>query len=197
MVSVDDAFSPPKTVEQTRKLVEADQVFAIVAPMGSASAAAVQKYLNTQGVPQFLIQSGLTRWNNPKEFPWTISGLPTSDLEVGIYAKYIKSVMPKARVAVLYQNDDFGRSYLNALKAGLAGSAAEIVASAAFDLTEPTVDSHIVKLADTKADALLIGATARQTIQTLKKAAELGWEAADVCGLSRILGGTHLFRRGA
>lgn len=175
LVSVDDAFSPPKTVEQTRKLVESDEVFAIVAPMGGVGAKAVQKYLNTQQVPQFLIQSSLPSWNNPKEFPWSISGLPNSDLEVEMYARYLLKTTPKARVAVLYENDAFGRAYFTALTDTLKGREASIVASEAFDLNEPTIDSHIATLAATKADALLIGATARQTIQTLKKAAELGW----------------------
>lgn len=176
LLSVDDAFSPPKTVEQTRKLVESDQVFAIVAPMGGTTAKAVQKYLNDNRVPQFLIQSSLPNWNNPKEFPWSFSGLPNSDLEVGIYARYLLKTMPQARVAVLHQNDDFGRAYLTAMTNLLKGKGAKIVASEPFDLSEPTIDSHIVKLAATKADALLIGATARQTVQTLKKAAELGWK---------------------
>ncbi|MDE2361325.1 MAG: ABC transporter substrate-binding protein [Hyphomicrobiales bacterium] len=176
LLSVDDSFSPPKTVEQTRKLVEGDQVFAIVAPMGGTTAKAVQKYLNDKKVPQFLIQSSLPYWNNPKEFPWSISGLPDSDMEVSLYARFLLKKNPQARVAVLYQNDDFGRAYLTAMTADLKGTGASVVASEAFDLTEPTVDSHIVRLAASKADTLLIGATARQTIQTLKKAAELGWK---------------------
>ncbi len=176
LISADDAFSPPKTVEQTRKLVEGDGVFAIVAPMGSAAAIAVQKYLNKTEVPQFLIQSGLGRFNNPTEFPWTVPGLPSYALEVGIYAKYIRKTTPKANVAVLYQNDDYGRSYLAAMRSGLEGSSAKIVAAEGFDLTEPTVDSQIVKLAASNADTLLVAATAKQTVQTLKKAAELGWK---------------------
>lgn len=175
LLGADDSFSPPKTVEQTRRLVEGDQVFAIVAPMGGTTAKAVQKYLNDKGVPQFLIQSSLPSWNNPKEFPWSISGLPNSDIEVALYARYIKARTPHAKVAVLYQNDDYGRAYLTALTEELKGSGASIVASEAFNLTDPTVDSQVVRLAATKADALVIGATARQTIQTIKKAAELGW----------------------
>ena len=175
LLSVDDAFSPPKTVEQTRKLVEADGIFAIVAPMGSAAAIAVQKYLNKAEVPQFLIQSGLSRFNNPTDFPWTVPGLPNYALEVGIYAKYIRKATPKARVAVLYQNDDYGRSYLAAMKSGLEGSGASVVGAEGFDLTEPTVDSQIVKLAASGADTLLVAATAKQTVQTLKKSAELAW----------------------
>jgi len=144
--------------------------------MGGTTAKAVQKYLNEKGVPQFLIQSSLPYWNNSREFPWSISGLPDSDLEVGMYAKYLLKTQPAARVAVLYQNDDFGRAYLTAMTENLKGTGASIVASEAFDVSEPTVDSHVVKLAAAKADALLIGATARQTIQALKKSAELGWK---------------------
>lgn len=175
LISADDAYSPPKTVEQTRRLVESDQVFAIVAPMGGPGAKAVQKYLNAQGVPQFLIQSSLPSWNKPKQFPWSFSGLPNSDLEVGMYARYLLKTMPKARVAVLYENDDYGKSYLNALTEALKGKEATIVAAEPFDVSEPTIDSQVVKLAASKADALLIGATARQTIQALRKAAQIGW----------------------
>ena len=176
LISVDDSYSPPKTVEQTRKLVEGDQVFAIFAPVGGASAKAVQKYLNGKETPQFLIQSTLPSWNNPKEFPWSIAGLPATDIEVSMYARWIRKHMPKARIAILYQNDDYGRAYLTAMTDEMKGTPASVVASEAFNITDPTVDSQIVRLADTKADVLLIGATARQTIQTLKKAAEMKWK---------------------
>lgn len=175
LISVDDSYSPPKTVEQTRKLVESDEVFAIVAPVGGSTSKSVQKYLNGKEVPQFLIQSTLPSWNNPREFPWSISGLPATDVEVSLYASWIKNNMPKARVAILYQNDDYGRAYLTAMTEDLKGSGASVVASESFNVTDPTIDSQIVRLADTKADALLIGATARQTVQTLKKATELKW----------------------
>ena len=176
LISVDDSYSPPKTVEQTRKLVEGDQVFAIFAPVGGASAKAVQKYLNGNDTPQFLIQSTLPSWNNPKEFPWSISGLPATDIEVSMYARWIRKNMPRARVAILYQNDDYGRAYLSGMTDELKNAGAAVVAAEAFNITDPTIDSQIVRLADTKADALLVGATARQTIQTLKKAAELNWK---------------------
>lgn len=176
LISVDDSYSPPKTVEQTRKLVEGDQVFAIFAPVGGASAKAVQKYLNGRETPQFLIQSTLPSWNNPKEFPWSISGLPATDIEVSMYARWIKKKTPKARIAILYQNDDYGRAYLTTMTEEMKGTPASVVASEAFNITDPTIDSQIVRLADTKADVLLIGATARQTIQTLKKTAELKWK---------------------
>ena len=176
LLSVDDGFSPPKTVEQTRKLVESDGVFALFAPVGSAPSAATQKYLNTQKVPQLLIQSGLGRWNDPKQFPWSLSGLPNYEVEAATYAKYILENMPQARIAVLYQSDDFGIGYLNGLKAGLGGRAdAMVVAAQSFQLTDPTVDSQLLNLAASKADVLLIAATTKQTVQALKKMGEVNW----------------------
>jgi len=176
LISVDDGFSPPKTVEQTRKLVESDGVFALFAPVGSAPAAATQKYLNIQKVPQLLIQSGLGRWNDPKQFPWSLSGLPNYEVEAATYAKYILDNLPQARIAVLYQSDDFGAGYLNGLKAGLGGRAeAMIVGTQSFQLTDPTVDSQILNLAAVKADVLLIAATTKQTVQALEKMGEINW----------------------
>jgi branched-chain amino acid transport system substrate-binding protein len=176
LLSIDDGFSPPKAVEQTRKLVESDGVFALFAPVGSAPAAATQKYLNTQKVPQLLIQSGLGRWNDPKQFPWSLSGLPNYDVEAATYAKYILDNMPQARIAVLYQSDDFGVGYLNGLKAGLGGRAdSMVVATQSFQLTDPTVDSQLLNLAASKADVLLIAATTKQTVQALKKMGEVNW----------------------
>jgi branched-chain amino acid transport system substrate-binding protein len=176
LISVDDGFSPPKAVEQTRRLVESDGVFAIFAPVGSAPSAATQKYLNTQKVPQMLIQSGLARWNNPKEFPWSMSGLLNYEVEAATYGKYILEHMPQTRIAVLYQNDDFGLGYLNGLKAGLGGRAADmIVSTQSFQLSDPTVDSQTLTLAASKADVLLIAATTKQTVQALKKLGEINW----------------------
>jgi branched-chain amino acid transport system substrate-binding protein len=176
LISIDDGFSPPKAVEQTRKLVESDGVFAIFAPVGSAPSVATQKYLNTQKVPQMLIQSGLARWNNPKEFPWSMSGLLNYEVEAATYGKYILDHMPRARVAVLYQSDDFGLGYLGGLKAGLGSRADQIVVSTqSFQLTDPTVDSQMLTLAASKADVLLIAATTRQTVQALKKTGEINW----------------------
>jgi branched-chain amino acid transport system substrate-binding protein len=176
LLSVDDGFSPPKAVEQTRRLVESDGVFAIFAPVGSAPSAATQKYLNTQKVPQMLIQSGLARWNNPKAFPWSISGLLNYEVEAATYGKYILDHMPQARIAVLYQSDDFGLGYLNGLKAGLGSRAGEmIVSTESFQLSDPTVDSQTLTLAASKADVLLIAATTKQTVQALKKLGEINW----------------------
>ena len=176
LISVDDGFSPPKAVEQTRRLVESDGVFAIFAPVGSAPSAATQKYLNTQKVPQMLIQSGLARWNNPKAFPWSMSGLPNYEVEAATYGKYILEHMPRARIAVLYQSDDFGLGYLNGLKAGLGGRAADmIVSTQSFQLSDPTVDSQTLTLAASEADVLLIAATTKQTVQAIKKLGEINW----------------------
>jgi len=176
LLSVDDGFSPPKAVEQTRRLVESDGVFAIFAPVGSAPSAATQKYLNTQKVPQMLIQSGLARWNNPKAFPWSISGMLNYEVEAATYGKYILDHMPQARIAVLYQSDDFGLGYLNGLKAGLGGRAADmIVSTQSFQLSDPTVDSQTLTLAASEADVLLIAATTKQTVQAIRKLGEINW----------------------
>jgi branched-chain amino acid transport system substrate-binding protein len=176
LISIDDGFSPPKAVEQTRRLVESDGVFAIFAPVGSAPSAATQKYLNTRKVPQMLIQSGLARWNNPKAFPWSMSGLPNYEVEAATYGKYILEHMPRARIAVLYQSDDFGLGYLNGLKAGLGGRAADmIVSTQSFQLSDPTVDSQTLTLAASEADVLLIAATTKQTVQAIKKLGEINW----------------------
>ena len=176
LISVDDGFSPPKAVEQTRRLVESDGVFAIFAPVGSAPSAATQKYLNTQKVPQMLIQSGLARWNNPKAFPWSMSGLLNYEVEAATYGRYILEHMPRARIAVLYQSDDFGLGYLNGLKAGLGDRAADmIVSTQSFQLSDPTVDSQTLTLAASEADVLLIAATTKQTVQAIKKLGEINW----------------------
>jgi branched-chain amino acid transport system substrate-binding protein len=176
LISVDDGFSPPKAVEQTRRLGESDGVFAIFAPVGSAPSAATQKYLNTQKVPQMLIQSGLARWNNPKAFPWSMSGLLNYEVEAATYGRYILEHMPRARIAVLYQSDDFGLGYLNGLKAGLGDRAADmIVSTQSFQLSDPTVDSQTLTLAASEADVLLIAATTKQTVQAIKKLGEINW----------------------
>jgi branched-chain amino acid transport system substrate-binding protein len=176
LILADDGFSPPKTVEQTRKLVEADGILLMFTPVGSAPSIAAQKFLNMRKVPQLFLQSGLTRWNDPQNFPWSMSGLPNYGAEVRSYAKYIVANNPAARIAVLWQNDDFGKSYLEGLKNGLGDKAETmIVGSESFELTDPTVDTQIITLANRQADTFLIAATAKQTIQALKKAGDLKW----------------------
>lgn len=176
LLLADDAFAPPRTVEQTRKLVESDDVFLMFAPVGSAPGIAAQKYLNNKKVPQLFLQSGLARWNDPGHFPWSMAGLPNYGAEVRAFAKYILANRPSARIAVLWQNDEFGRSYLDALKQGLDNAADKMIAgSESFELTDPTVDSQMISLASSGADTFLIAATAKQTIQALKKTGDLHW----------------------
>ncbi len=176
-VSYDDAYSPPKTVEQTRKLVEGDEVLLVYNSLGTATNSAVQKYLNAKKVPQLFVSSGAAKWNDPKHFPWTMGLAPSYENEGRIYAKYLLKEKPAAKVAILYQNDDYGKDYLKGIREGLGAKAASmIVAEEAFDVSEPTIDSHIVKLKATGADVLMDIATPKFAAQTIKKAAELGWK---------------------
>src|SRR6476619_3808510 len=149
-VSYDDAYSPPKTVEQARKLVESDEVLIVFNPLGTPPNSAIQKYLNTKKVPQLFVATGATKWNDPKEFPWTMGWQPNYQSESQIYAKYILKNKPDAKIAVLYQNDDYGKDYLKGLKDGLGQKAASmIVLEESYEISEPTIDSHIVKLRST------------------------------------------------
>ena len=176
LLVADDGFSPPKAVEQVRKLVEADGVFAMFAPVGTATNIAVRKYLNDKKVPQLLLQSGISKFNDPKNFPWSLSGLPSYETEVKAFAKHILNVKPEGKVAILYQNDDFGKEYLAGLREGLGARAKQmIVAEQSFELTDPTVESQIIGLRGSGANVLLIVATQKQTVQALRKAHDLDW----------------------
>src|ERR1700739_1446379 len=146
-VSYDDGYSPPKTVEQARKLVESDEVLLIFNSLGTPPNSAIQKYMNSKKVPQLFVATGATKWNDPKEFPWTMGWQPNYQSESRIYAKYILKNHANAKIAVLYQNDDYGKDYLKGFKDGLGAKAASmIVAEDSYEVTEPTIDSHIVKL---------------------------------------------------
>src|SRR6188474_3290718 len=152
-ISYDDAYSPPKTVEQARKLVESDEVLLVFNPLGTPSNTAIQKYLNSKKVPQLFVATGATKWNDPKEFPWTIGWQPNYQSESQIYAKYILKNFPNAKIAVLYQNDDYGKDYLKGLKDGLGAKAASmILIEESYETSEPTIDNHIVKLKSLNAD---------------------------------------------
>jgi branched-chain amino acid transport system substrate-binding protein len=176
LITEDDGFSPPKAVEQTRKLVESEGVFFIFAPVGTAPGLAVQKYLNAKQIPQLFVQSGISKWNDPAHFPWSMSGLPNYDTEVRAFAKYILDKKPEGRIAILYQDDDFGKEYLSGMKAGLGAKAEPMLVRAeSFELTDPTVDSQVVTLQGTGADVLLIVATQKQTAQALRTAFKLDW----------------------
>lgn len=175
-ISLDDAFSPPKTVEQTRKLVEGDEVLLIAGPLGTSTGIAAQKYLNGRGIPQLLVQSGSSAFNNPKQFKWSLPGLPGYVNEARVFAQYILATKPDAKVGILIQNDDFGRDYLKGIKLGLQDSHERmIVATQTFALTDPTIDSQIVSLKASGADTLILAASGKATAQALRKAHEVDW----------------------
>ncbi len=169
-ISYDDAYLPPKTVEQTRKLVEGDEVLLVFNALGTATNSAVQKYLNIKKVPQLFVSSGAAKWNDPRNFPWTMGFTPSYQNEGRIYAKYLLKEKPGAKIAILFQNDDFGKDYVKGMKEGLGDKAGSmIVAEEAFDVSEPSIDSHIVKLKATGADVFFDVATPKFAAQAIKK----------------------------
>ncbi|MCK1712792.1 MULTISPECIES: ABC transporter substrate-binding protein [unclassified Bradyrhizobium] len=175
-ISYDDAYSPPKTVEQARKLVESDEVLLIFQSLGTPSNSAIQKYMNSKKVPQLFVATGATKWNDSQNFPWTMGWQPNYQSEARIYAKYILQKMPNAKIAILYQNDDYGKDYLKGIKEGLGAKAASmIVAEESYETSEPTIDSHIVTLKATGADVFFNITTPKFAAQAIKKNAEIGW----------------------
>jgi branched-chain amino acid transport system substrate-binding protein len=180
-ISYDDGYSPPKTVEQVRKLIESDEVFLIFNALGTPTQTAVQKYQNTKKVPQLFIASGASKWNDPKEFPWTMGFQPSYRVEARIFAKYILKTKPDAKVAVFYQNDDFGKDYVAGLKEVFGDKTSSIlVAEESYETTEPSIDSHIVKLKGTGADVLVNISTPKFAAQAIKKMAEMEWKPMHV-----------------
>src|SRR5512139_274951 len=175
-ISYDDAYSPPKTVEQARKLVESDEVLIVFNPLGTPPNSAIQKYMNSKKVPQLFVATGATKWNDPKEFPWTMGWQPNYQSETQIYAKYILKNYPNAKIGVLYQNDDYGKDYLKGLKDGLGAKSSMIVLEESYEVSEPTIDSHIVKLKATGADVFVNITTPKFAAQAIKKNAEIGWK---------------------
>jgi branched-chain amino acid transport system substrate-binding protein len=175
-ISYDDGYSPPKTVEQARKLVESDEVLLLFNPLGTPPNSAIQKYLNSKKVPQLFVATGATKWNDPKDFPWTMGWQPNYQSESRIYAKYILKEKPNAKIAVLYQNDDYGKDYLKGLKDGLGAKASMIIAEESYETTEPTIDSHIVKLKSLGADVFFNVTTPKFAAQAIKKMAEIEWK---------------------
>ena len=175
-ISYDDGYSPPKTVEQTRKLIESDEVFLIFNALGMPTQSAVQKYQNTKKVPQLFVATGASKWNDPKEFPWTMGFQPSYRVEARIFAKYILKTKPDAKIAVFYQNDDFGKDYVAGLKDVFGDKASKlIIAEESYETSEPSIDSHIVKLKGTGADVFVNISTPKFAAQTIKKMAELEW----------------------
>ncbi len=181
LIQYDDSYSPPKAVEQIRKLVESDEVLLTFQIVGTPSNAAVQKYLNAKKVPQLYAATGASRFTDPKNFPWTMGFNPNYFVEGRIYGQYILKQHPQAKVGVLYQNDDLGKDYLNGLKSGLGDKAASmIVAEASYEVSDPTIDSQILKLRDAGADLLFSASTPKQAAQAIKKNYELGWKPVHI-----------------
>jgi branched-chain amino acid transport system substrate-binding protein len=175
-ITYDDGYSPPKAVEQARKLVESDEVLLLFNPLGTPSNSAIQKYLNAKKVPQLFVATGATKWNDPKDFPWTMGWQPSYQSEARIYAKFLMKEKPDAKISVLYQNDDFGKDYLKGLRDGLGAKASMIVAEESYETSEPTIDNHIVKLKATGADVFLSITTPKFAAQAIKKLAEIEWK---------------------
>jgi len=175
-ISYDDAYSPPKTVEQARKLVESDEVLLIFNSLGTPPNSAIQKYMNSKKVPQLFVATGATKWNDPKDFPWTMGWQPNYQSESQIYAKYILKNHPDAKIGVLYQNDDYGKDYLKGFKDGLGTKASMIIIEDSYEVSEPTIDSHIVRLKSSGADVFFNITTPKFAAQAIKKNAEIGWK---------------------
>ncbi|ABD06446.1 leucine/isoleucine/valine-binding protein precursor [Rhodopseudomonas palustris HaA2] len=176
-ITYDDAYSPPKTVEQARKLVESDEVLLIFNSLGTPPNSAIHKYMNSKKVPQLFVATGATKWNDPKDFPWTMGWQPNYQSETQIYAKYIMKEMPTAKIAVLYQNDDYGKDYLKGLEDGLgAKGASMIVMKESYEISSPTIDNQIVKLKSSGADVFINITTPKFAAQAIKKLNEVGWK---------------------
>jgi branched-chain amino acid transport system substrate-binding protein len=189
-ISYDDGYSPPKAVEQARKLVESDEALLVFNSLGTPSNTAIQKYLNAKKVPQLFVATGATKWNDPKDFPWTMGWQPSYQSEAHIYAKYLTKEKPDGKIAILYQNDDFGKDYLKGLKDGLGAKASMIVAEEGYESAEPAIDGHIVKLKSSGADIFISITTPKFAAQAIKKLAEIEWKPLHiVSNVSASVGG--------
>lgn len=178
-ISYDDAYSPPKTVEQARKLVESDEVLLIFQSLGTASNTAIQKYMNAKKVPHLFVSSGATKWGDPKNFPWTMGWQPTYQSEGRIYARYLLEHHPEGRIGILYQNDDYGKDYLKGLKDGLGGKM-NIVAELPYEIGDPTVDSQIVAIKTSGADVFYNVTSPKFAAQAIRKMADIGWKPVHI-----------------
>src|SRR5262245_7751320 len=180
-VTYDDAYSPPKAVEMARKLVEQDQVLVIANPLGTPSNTAIQKYMNQKKVPQLFVATGATKWGDPKNFPWTMGWQPYYQAEARIYAQDIIKNLPDAKVAILYQNDDYGKDYVKGFKDGLGDTARKIViAEQTYEVTDPLVDSQIVNLKNSGANVFFNVTTPKAAVQAIKKAHDIGWKPTHI-----------------
>lgn len=176
LISLDDGYAPPRAVEQTRKLVEQEEVLALFSSLGTPTNAAIQKYVNAKKVPHLFLSTGASRWGDPRQFPWTMGWAPNYLQEGRIYARYILEIRPSARIAVLYQNDDFGKDFLKGFQEGLGErSATMIVAQATYEPTDPTVDSQITTLKASGADTFFDIASPKAAAQAIRRAYDIGW----------------------
>ncbi len=177
LISLDDGYSPPKTVEQVRRLVEQDEVLALFQTLGTAPNTAIHKYVNAKKVPHLLLATGATKWGDPKNFPWTMGFNPSYAAEGAIYARYLLKTKPGAKIAILYQNDDFGKDLLKGIEDTLVGPNAKmIVAKASYEVTDPTVDSQIISLQGSGADTFINITTPKFAAQAVRKAWDSGWK---------------------
>jgi branched-chain amino acid transport system substrate-binding protein len=189
-ITYDDGYSPPKAVEQARKLVESDEVLLVFNPLGTPSNTAIEKYMNGKKVPQLFVATGATKWNEPKDFPWTMGWQPSYQSEARIYAKYLIKEKPGAKIAVLFQNDDFGKDYLKGLRDGLGAKSSMIIAEEGYETSEPSIDNHIVKLKASGADVFISITTPKFAAQAIKKLAEMNWTPLHiVSNVSASVGG--------
>jgi branched-chain amino acid transport system substrate-binding protein len=176
-ISYDDGYSPPKAVEQARKLVESDEVLLIFQSLGTPSNSAIHKYMNAKKVPQLFPATGATKWGDPKNFPWTMGWQPNYQSEARIYAKYLLDKYPNAKIGILYQNDDYGKDYVKGMKDGLGAKAQTmIVSEQPYETTDPTVDSQVINLKASGADVFFNVTTPKFAAQAIRKAAEIGWK---------------------
>ena len=177
LLSLDDGYSPPRTIEQTRKLVESDEVLVLFSSFGTPTNTAAMKYLNAKGVPQLLIAATGIKWGDPRDFRWTMAFLPNQRTGTAGYVHYLRKNRPDARIAVLYQNDDFGKDYVKALRENLGASADKmILAEASYESTDPTVDSQLTTLKSSGADTLFSFASPKFVAQSIRKVYDLGWK---------------------
>jgi branched-chain amino acid transport system substrate-binding protein len=189
-ITVDDGFAPPKTLEQARKLVEQEKVLFFFAPLGTAPNSAIHKYMNQKKVPQLFVQTGASKWGDPKNYPWTMGWQPNYISEGKVFAQAILDNQPNAKIALLYQNDDSGKDLLAGLEAGLGAKKDMLVARETYETTDPTVDSQIVKLKASGADVFIHGSGPKFAAQSMKKIAELGWKPTQyVWQVSSSIGG--------
>ena len=175
-LTLDDAYSPAKTVEQTRKLVEQEDVLAMFSSVGTAPNISVQKYLNAKRVPQIFVSSGATRWNDPEHFPWTVGFNPTYELEGRLYAQYVLRTKPDAKIAVIAPNEDAGKDYVRGFRSGLGEHVDQLVSETTYLTADPTIDSQMVTMRESGADVFFLEATPKFAAQALKKAASMGWK---------------------